>query len=306
MKGGRERRHLTSPAPDEVRKSYIAFKQAIEEDFKRKGRNAQISLVPEPYRHINYRQLVMAPTNRPPVAQPIVAQKLPYYLTKEAVDKALAEGKEKRLDIFGKEPLRQFLADVNLSCYVEQAAVPQWIFVDEEIVQRLCSLATPTSFLNTYRQELLQHRSYHRLVLFLRCLLSTAKNADTGFIICWTIHQPAHLRYLGPSRAKNLYLLRLHDTLEILLFKFGGESLRLPLASRLTYMAREQNISVLLRHNRNVFALLLKDHGNIVLLNRDVHCGDCPTVYLQKEVECAKNPLPMPATSCWGTSQLSS
>ena len=69
--------------PDEVRKSYIAFKQAIEEDFK-----------------LNYRQLVMAPTNKPSVAQPIVAQKLPYYLTKDAVDNAIDE----RLHILGKKP----------------------------------------------------------------------------------------------------------------------------------------------------------------------------------------------------------
>ena len=214
-------------APDEVRKSYISFKQAIEENLKLKGRNTQVTIVPEPYRHINYRQLVMAPTNKPPVAQPIVAQKLPYYLTKDAVDNAMDERKEKRLDILGKKPLRQFLTDVNLFDYAEQAAVPQWIFVDEEILQALCSLSIPTPALATYQQELLQHRSYHRVVLFLRCLLSTSKNTDTGFIICWLIHQPVHIRYLGPSRVKHLYLLRLRDTLEILLFKYGGESLRI-------------------------------------------------------------------------------
>ena len=214
-------------SPDEVRKGYIAFKQAIEDDFKQKGRNTQVTIVPEPYRHINCRQLVMAPTNKPSVAQPIVAQKLPYYLTKEAVDNAKDERKEKRLDILGKKPLRQFLADINLFEYAEQAAVPQWIFVDDEIVQALCSLSAHTAALNTYRQELLQHRSYHRIVLFLRRLLSTAKTADTGFIICWLVHQPVHIRYIGPSRVQHLYLLRLRDTLEILLFKYGGEYLRI-------------------------------------------------------------------------------
>ena len=191
------------------------------------GRNTQVTIVPEPYRHINYRQLVMSPTNKPPIAQPIVAQKLPYYLTKEAIDNANKDRREKRLDILGKEPLIQFIKDLNLFDYAEQAAVPQWIFVDEEIVQALCTLSAHAAALDTYRQELLHYRSYHRIILFLRRLLSTIKTADTGFVICWLAHQPVHIRYLGPSRAKHLYLLRLHDTLEILLFKHGGESLRI-------------------------------------------------------------------------------
>ena len=214
-------------SPDEVRKGYIVFRQAIEDNLKLKGRNTQVTIVPEPYRHINFRQLVMAPTNRPSVAQPIVAQTLPHYLTKEAVDKANKDRKEKRLDILGTKPLRQFLQDINLSVYVEQAAVPQCIFVDEEIVQALCSLSEYPDTLNTYRQELLQHRSYHRIVLFLCRLLSTIRIADTGFIICWSIHQPVHIRYLGPSQVKHLYLLRLRDSLEILLFKYGGDCLRI-------------------------------------------------------------------------------
>ena len=139
--------------------------------------------------------------------------------------------------IFGKKPRRQFLSDINLSCYVEQTAVPQWIYVDEEIVQALSSLATPTPFLRIYQQGLLHHKSYHRLVLFLRCILGTAKNTDTGFVICWTIHQPVHVRYIGPSRVKHLYLFRWHDSLEVMLLKFGGDalSIRQPTISDTTY-----------------------------------------------------------------------
>ena len=101
----------------------------------------------------------------------------------------------------------------------EQAAVPQWIFFNEEIVQALCTLSVNSDALDTHRQELLHQCTYHRITLFLRQLLSTIKTADTGFIICWLAHQPAHMRYLGPSRAKHLYLLRLHDTLEIFAFQ---------------------------------------------------------------------------------------
>ena len=89
------------------------------------GRNTQVTIVPEPYRHINYRQLVMSPTNKPPIAQSIVAQKLPYYLTKEAIDNTNKDRREKRLDILGKEPLIQFIKDLHLFDYAEQAAVPQ-------------------------------------------------------------------------------------------------------------------------------------------------------------------------------------
>ena len=214
-------------SPDNVRQGYITFKQAIENNLKLTGRNTQVTIVPEPYRSINYRQLVMSPTNKPPIAQPIVAQKLPYYLTKEAIDNTNKDRREKRLDILGKELLIQFIKDLHLFDYAEQAAVPQWIFVDEEIVQALCTLSAHAAALDTYRQELLHYRNYHRVILFLRRLLSTTKTADTGFVICWQAHQPLHIRYLGPSRAKHLYLLRLHDTLEILLFKHGGELLRI-------------------------------------------------------------------------------
>ena len=90
------------------------------------------------------------------------------------------------------------------------------------------ALSLPDSdALNVYQQELLHHCTYHRIILFLRQLLITIKIADTGFIVCWLAHQPIHVRYLGPSRAANLYLLRLHDTLEILLFKYGGDPVRI-------------------------------------------------------------------------------
>ena len=90
-----------------------------------------------------------------------------------------------------------------------------------------CVPSVNSDALNTYRQELLYHCTYHRITLFLRQILTTIKTADTGFILCWLAHQPNHMRYLGPSRATHLYLLRFHDTLEILLFKYGGEPVRI-------------------------------------------------------------------------------
>ena len=50
---------------------------------------------------------------------------------------------------------------------------------------------------------------------------------------------------LGPNRNKHLYLLRLHDTLQILLFKYGGDSAHLPaLAVVLLVLPGEQNWSL--------------------------------------------------------------
>ena len=140
----------------------------------------------------------MSPVKRPPIAQPIVTQKLPHYLTKEAIDNNNKDRREQRFDILGKEPLIRFLTDLNLLDYVEQAAVPQWIFFNEEIVQALCTLSVNSDALNTYRQELLHHCTYHRITLFLRQLLITIKSADTGFIICWLAHQPIHIRSSRP------------------------------------------------------------------------------------------------------------
>ena len=214
-------------SPDDVRQGYISFRQTIENNLKISGRSTQITIAPEPYRHINYRNLVMSPVKKPPIAQPIVTQKLPHYLTKEAIDNSNKHRRDQRFDILGKEPLIKFLTDLNLLDYAEQAAVPQWIFFNEEIVQALCTLSADSDALNVYQQELLHHCTYHRIILFLRQLLSTIKIADTGFIVCWLAHQPIHVRYLGPSRAANLYLLRLHDTLEILLFKHGGDPVRI-------------------------------------------------------------------------------
>ena len=214
-------------SPDDVRQGYISFRQTIENNLKMSGRSTQTTIVPEPYRHINYRNLVMSPVKKPPIAQPIVTQKLPHYLTKEAIDNSNKHRRDQRFDILGKEPLIKFLTDLNLLDYAEQAAVPQWIFFNEEIVQALCTLSADSDALNVYQQELLHHCTYHRIILFLRQLLITIKIADTGFIVCWLAHRPIHVRYLGPSRATNLYLLRLQDTLEILLFKHGGDPVRI-------------------------------------------------------------------------------
>ena len=276
-------------SPDDVRQGYISFRQTIENNLKMSGRSTQTTIVPEPYRHISYRNLVMSPVKKPPIAQPIVAQKLPHYLTKEAIDNTNKHRRDQRFDILGKEPLIKFLTDLNLFDYAEQAAVPQWIFFNEEIVRALCSLSADSDALNVYQQELLHHCTYHRVILFLRQLLITVKVADTGFVVCWLAHQPIHVRYLGPSRATNLYLLRLQDTLEILLFKYGGDpvSIRQPLHSSPWYRSMfgfqanpqgvgTERLCAFAIQQERICAQSPKSNGHIVLLNQDVLCGDSP------------------------------
>ena len=137
-------------SPDDVRQGYISFRQTVENNLKMSGRSTQTTIVPEPYRHINYRNLVMSPVKKPPIAQPIVTQKLPHYLTKEAIDNSNKHRRDQRFDILGKEPLIKFLTDLNLFDYAEQAAVPQWIFFNEEIVQALRTLSADSDALNVY------------------------------------------------------------------------------------------------------------------------------------------------------------
>ena len=74
-------------------------------------------------------------------------------------------------------------------------------------------------------------------MLFLRCV--STKDGLTGFVVIWTVYQPLHVRYIGPQRVEHIYLLRLHDSLEVMLFKYGGDavSIRQPAEHNPTYKA---------------------------------------------------------------------
>ena len=71
--------------PDTVRKYYIQFRQDVVRSLERIKHSPKSDLEPEPYRHIDFRALVMSPLDKPTVAQPTVGNIPPPYLTKEAI-----------------------------------------------------------------------------------------------------------------------------------------------------------------------------------------------------------------------------
>ena len=85
------------------------------------------------------RALVMSPIDKPLVDQPGIGNILPVYLTKEGTDKDNKRELDKRLRILGSLPLRHFLVDNNLATYINDTAVPQWLFFDKDVNARLVS-----------------------------------------------------------------------------------------------------------------------------------------------------------------------
>ena len=87
--------------PAAVRKNYVRFRRELCDAFTRKNYTPKSTLVEEPYRHIDYRALVMSPLEAPKVAQPTVGNVLPAYLTREAVQTDLQRDAETRLRVIG-------------------------------------------------------------------------------------------------------------------------------------------------------------------------------------------------------------
>lgn len=69
--------------PITVRKNYLLLKQAIEREFAKRKYTPTSTLVQEPYRHHDFRALVMSPIDAPQVAQPTIGNLPPPYLTKD-------------------------------------------------------------------------------------------------------------------------------------------------------------------------------------------------------------------------------
>lgn len=76
-----------------------------------------------------------------------------------------------------------------------------------------------------------------RIVLFLRSLVGGCLKEKTGFLVVTYKLEPIHVQYIGPAEVENIYLIRLRDTLDILLFKYGGQltQVSLPTISRTEY-----------------------------------------------------------------------
>lgn len=101
----------------------LLLKQAIEKDFA--TRMCKPEIIQEPYRHLDFRVLVMSPLTKPQVAQPTIGNLLPVYLTKETAERDRKRELGKGLRTIGSPPFRQFLVDIKISALIDETAVPQ-------------------------------------------------------------------------------------------------------------------------------------------------------------------------------------
>ena len=102
------------PDPATVRKNYVRFKREISDAFARKNYTPKSTLVEEPYRHIDYRALIMSPLEAPKVAQPTVGNVLPTYLTREVIEADLQKDASARLRVIGTPQFLKFLENSQL------------------------------------------------------------------------------------------------------------------------------------------------------------------------------------------------
>ena len=210
--------------PDTVRKYYIQFRQDIVNSLERIKHSPKSVLEPEPYRHIDYRALVMSPLDKPSVAQPTVGNIPPPYLTKEAIQGDQRNQATSRLKAIGTPQFLAFLEQAGLSKYLSYIAVPQWLPFTSSIADAL-GRASLAPLLAAYQQGLFSQKVLARVLLFLRSIAGSCPICETGFFVVDYKLNPLHIHYIGAPEAVNVYLIRLKETLDIMIFKYGGQPL---------------------------------------------------------------------------------
>lgn len=131
--------------PDTVRKYYIQLRQEIANSLERIKHVPKSSLEPEPYRHHDFRALVMSPLELPKVAQPTVGNIPPPYLTKEAIQGDQTNKAAARLRAIGSPQFLVFLEHVGLNKYLDDIAVPQWLPFTSSIADSLARAISKVS-----------------------------------------------------------------------------------------------------------------------------------------------------------------
>ena len=212
--------------PDTVRKYYIQFRQDVIKSLERIQYSTKTELEPEPYRHIDYRVLVMSPLEKPFVAQPTVGNIPPPYLTKEAIQGDQQSQANSRLKSIGAMQFRNFLKQSGLDHYLDLVAVPQWLPFTSTIADAL-GRTSSAPLLAVYQHALFLQKVMARVLLFLRSVVGSCSEGKSGFLVVDYKSKPLHVQYLGPPEATHVYLIRLDETLDIMIFKYGGHPLLL-------------------------------------------------------------------------------
>ena len=174
----------------------LTFTRTVGEDpFARNNYTPKSELVAEPYRHHDYRAIVMSPIEAPKVAQPTVGKILPAYLTKEVTQADLQKDAEARLRVLGMPHFFRFLEDCQLAQYVHEIAVPQWIpftnNVADSLVQGCSQLLLPA-----YARGLSAQPTLPRAILFFKkpcCRLhDRERRIFRYFISTYALPNPLH------------------------------------------------------------------------------------------------------------------
>ena len=210
--------------PDTVRKYYIHFRQDIIKSLERIKYSPKSDLEPEPYRHIDYRALVMSPLEKPTIAQPTVGNIPPPYLTKEAIQGDQQSQATSSLKAIGTPQFLDFLKQAGLNHYLDYIAVPQWLPLTSTIANALGKTSS-APLLAAYQQGLFFQKVLARVLLFLRSIVGSCSEGKTGFLVVDYKSNPLLVQYLGPPEAVNVYLIRLKETMDIVIFKYGGQPL---------------------------------------------------------------------------------
>ena len=59
--------------------------------------------------------------------------------------------------------------------------------------------------------------------LFFRSIAASSATEADGYIVVSYRHSPCQIHYIGPHKPQNLYLVQLRDSVDILLYKYGGQ-----------------------------------------------------------------------------------
>ena len=121
---------------------------------------------------------------------------------------------------------RNFLKQAGLGHYIDFIAVPQWLPFTSTIAEAL-GRTSSAPLLAAYQHALFLQKVMARILLFLRSVVGSCSEGKSGFLVVDYKSKPLHVQYLGPPEATNVYLIRLEETLDIMIFKYGGQPLLL-------------------------------------------------------------------------------
>ena len=184
----------------------MRFKREISDSFARKNYAPKSTLVEEPYRHIDYRALIMSPLEAPKVAQPTVGNVLPTYLTREVIEADLQKDAGARLRVIGTPQFLKFLENSQLFQTTQELAVPQWLPFTNEVANSLTQ-GCNSLLLPAYARGLFAYPTLPRAILFFRSLAASSITEVDGYFVVSYRHSPCQIHYIGPHKPQNLYLV---------------------------------------------------------------------------------------------------